>query len=167
MAFSRPEYWSGYPFPSQGYLPNQGIKPRSCSLPAEPQRSPRILKQVPYPFSSGSSQPRNSTGSPALQADSLTTELSGKPRTWRIVNRECEVKGRVWVGYSAWVKSGEDYWGPSRVGMSGGTSTSGFFSWYIEHVCSMEPCLPFRALSCNLVWTCFSVISWKTKDYAT
>ena len=45
MEFSRPEYWSGQPFPSTGDLPNPGIEPRS----------------------------------PALQADSLPTELSGKP----------------------------------------------------------------------------------------
>ena len=44
MKFSRPEYWSGYPFPSPGDLPNPGIEPRS----------------------------------PALQADSFPTELSGK-----------------------------------------------------------------------------------------
>ena len=40
--FSRPEYWSGWPFPSPGDLPNPGIEPRSPtlrvdSLPAEPQ----------------------------------------------------------------------------------------------------------------------------------
>ena len=45
MEFSRPEYWSGQPFPSPGDLLDPGIKP----------------------------------GSPALQADSLPTELSGKP----------------------------------------------------------------------------------------
>ena len=50
MEFSRPEYWSGQPFPSPGDLPNPGIKP----------------------------------GSPTLQADSLPTELSGKPKV-----REC------------------------------------------------------------------------------
>ena len=42
MEFSRPEYWSGLPFPSPGDLPNPGIKPKSPalqvdSLPAEPQ----------------------------------------------------------------------------------------------------------------------------------
>ena len=46
MEFSRPEYWSGWPFPSSGDLPNPGIKPRSPelqadSLPAEPQRKPK------------------------------------------------------------------------------------------------------------------------------
>ena len=45
MEFSRPEYWSGWPFPSPGDLPNPGIKPRSPasqanSLPAEPQGKP-------------------------------------------------------------------------------------------------------------------------------
>ena len=29
MEFSRPEYWSGWPFPSSGDLPNPGIEPRS------------------------------------------------------------------------------------------------------------------------------------------
>ena len=41
MRFSRQEYWSGFPFPSPGDLPNPGIEP----------------------------------GSPALQADTLTSEL--------------------------------------------------------------------------------------------
>ena len=45
MGFSRPEYWSGWPFPSPGDLPNPGIKPRF----------------------------------PALQADSLLSELPGTP----------------------------------------------------------------------------------------
>ena len=45
MDFSRPEYWSGQPFPSPGDLPNPGIEPRSPtlqadSLPAEPQGKP-------------------------------------------------------------------------------------------------------------------------------
>ena len=48
MEFSRPEYWSGYPFPSPGDLPNPGIKPRSPalqadSLPAEPPGKPLQL----------------------------------------------------------------------------------------------------------------------------
>ena len=45
MEFSRPEYWSGQPFPSPRDPPNPGIKPRSPalqakSLPAEPQEKP-------------------------------------------------------------------------------------------------------------------------------
>ena len=33
--FSRPEYWSGLPFPSLGDLPNPVIKPRSPTLQAD------------------------------------------------------------------------------------------------------------------------------------
>ena len=45
MEFSRPEYWSGKPFPSPGDLPNPGTEPKSPalqvdSLPAEPQGKP-------------------------------------------------------------------------------------------------------------------------------
>ena len=32
MEFSRPEYWSGYPFPSPGELPDPGIEPGSPAL---------------------------------------------------------------------------------------------------------------------------------------
>ena len=47
-------------------LHNPGIKPRSPKLQADSLKlshkgSPRILECVPYPFSSGSSQPRNQT----------------------------------------------------------------------------------------------------------
>ena len=43
MEFPRPEYWTEYPFPSPGDLPNPGIELRSPALqadfflPAEPQ----------------------------------------------------------------------------------------------------------------------------------
>ena len=57
MEFSRPEYWSGEPFPSPRDLPNPGIEPRSPSLqvdslPAEPQGGPEytgvgsLLQQI-------------------------------------------------------------------------------------------------------------------------
>ena len=44
--FSRPELWSGWPFPSPGNLPDPGIEPRSPalqadSLPAEPPGKPK------------------------------------------------------------------------------------------------------------------------------
>ena len=39
----------------------------------------RILEWVAFPFSRGSSQPTVEPRSPALQADSLPAELSGKP----------------------------------------------------------------------------------------
>ena len=45
IVFSRQEYWSGFPFPSPGDLPNPGIKPESPtlqadSLPSEPPGKP-------------------------------------------------------------------------------------------------------------------------------
>ena len=40
----------------------------------------RILEWVAFPFSMGSSQPRDWTQSPALQADSLPAEAQGKPQ---------------------------------------------------------------------------------------
>ena len=45
MGFSRPEHWSGEPFPSPGDLPNPGIEPGSAalqaySLPTQPQGKP-------------------------------------------------------------------------------------------------------------------------------
>ena len=47
MEFSRQEYWSGWPFPSLGGLPDPAIEPRSStlqadSLPAEPPKNPGI-----------------------------------------------------------------------------------------------------------------------------
>ena len=35
MKFSKPEYWSGYPFPSPGHFPSLGIEPGSPGLQAD------------------------------------------------------------------------------------------------------------------------------------
>ena len=66
LGFSRQEHWSGLPCPLQGIVPMQGLNP---GLPhcgqmlyhLSHQGSPRILQWVAYPFSRGSSQPRNRT----------------------------------------------------------------------------------------------------------
>ena len=70
----------------QGIFPTQGSNPdllhcRRMLYQVSHKRSPRILEWVAYPFSSRFSWPRNWTGSPALQAHSLSTELSGKLRS--------------------------------------------------------------------------------------
>ena len=68
MKFSRPKYWSRYPFPSLGdrTFPTQGSNPGlpHCRIlyQLSHKGSPRILEWVAYPFSKGSSQPRNRTG---------------------------------------------------------------------------------------------------------
>ena len=56
MEFSRAEYWSGYPIPSPGNLPNPGIEPRSLtlwadSLQAEPPRKLPMLRRLAANFS--------------------------------------------------------------------------------------------------------------------
>ena len=68
----------------QEIFPTQGSNPglphyRQICYQLSHQGSTRILEWVAYPFSRGSSWPRNWTGSPALQADSLPAELLGKP----------------------------------------------------------------------------------------
>ena len=67
----------------QGIFPTEGLNPglshcRWIFYWLSHKWSPRILEWVAYPFSRGSSWPRNRTRSPALQADSLPTELWGK-----------------------------------------------------------------------------------------
>jgi len=67
----------------QGIFPTQGLNPdlphcRQILYQLSHKGSTRILEWVIYPFSSGPSQSRIKPFSPALQADSLSTELSGK-----------------------------------------------------------------------------------------
>ena len=68
----------------QGIFPTQGLNPglphcRWILYQLSHKRSPRILEWVAYPFSSGSSCPRNWTRASCIAGDSLPTELSGKP----------------------------------------------------------------------------------------
>ena len=48
MGFSRPEYWSGLPFPSPGDLPDQGIGPGSPTLQADslPSEPPNVCMSI-------------------------------------------------------------------------------------------------------------------------
>ena len=67
MEFSRQEYWSGLPGPPPGIFPIQGLKPgllhcRQILYRLSHQGSPWILEWAAYPFSKGSSQPRNWIG---------------------------------------------------------------------------------------------------------
>ena len=79
MEFSRPEYCTGYPFPSPGDLPNPRLKPhcRWILYQLSHKGSPRILEWVAVSFSSGSSRPRNRTRVSCIAVDFLPTELSG------------------------------------------------------------------------------------------
>ena len=51
--FSQQEYWSGWPFPSPGDLPNPGIKPAS---PASPALAGRLFTTEPPRKPSGSEE---------------------------------------------------------------------------------------------------------------
>ena len=67
----------------QRIFPTQGLNPgllhcRQILYQLNHKGSPRTLEWVAYPFSSGSPQAGVEPGSPALQADSLPTELPGK-----------------------------------------------------------------------------------------
>ena len=67
MEFSRPEYWGGSLSLLQGIFPTQGLNPalphyRQILYQLSHKGSPRMLEWVAYPFSSGSSWPRNWTG---------------------------------------------------------------------------------------------------------
>ena len=48
MEFSRPESWSGFPFPSPGDLPNPRIKPRSPALQVDSLPTGLSGKQILY-----------------------------------------------------------------------------------------------------------------------
>ena len=68
-------------FLPQGIFPTQGLNPgllhcRQILYQLSHKGNPRILEWVAYPFSRGSSQPKNQTR--VSWGDSLPTELSGK-----------------------------------------------------------------------------------------
>ena len=54
MGFSRPEYWTGLPFPSPGHLPDPGVELRSPALQADsllpepPGKSQHRGSQAPH-----------------------------------------------------------------------------------------------------------------------
>jgi len=69
IGFSRQEYWSGLPFPSQGDLPRSGIEPTSPSLAggfftAEPPGKPSHIWQVGRDHSGSSRRQEGSTHYP-------------------------------------------------------------------------------------------------------
>ena len=72
---SKQEYWSGLPCPLPGYLPNQGIEPRSPTLwadtlPSETGGEPKNTG-VGIPSPEELPAPGIQVGSPALPANSF------------------------------------------------------------------------------------------------
>ena len=88
MQFSRPEYWDGWPFHPPGIFPTQGSKPGllHCGqvlYQLSHEGSPRILEWVAYPFSRGSSQPRNRTRVSCI-ADGFFTNWAIREGPWSV-----------------------------------------------------------------------------------
>ena len=68
----------------QGIFPTQGLNPglphcRQILYQLSHKGSPRILEWIAFPSPVDLPNPGTEPGSPALQTDSLPTELSGKP----------------------------------------------------------------------------------------
>ena len=68
----------------RGIVPTEGLNPglphcRQILYQLSHKESPRMLEWVAYPFSRDLPDPGIKLGSPALQEDSLPSELSGKP----------------------------------------------------------------------------------------
>ena len=77
----------------QGIFPTQGSNPglpycRQILYQLSYQGSPRILEWVAYPLSSDLSNPGIKLVSPALQTDSLPTELPRKTLTSKVIPKE-------------------------------------------------------------------------------
>ena len=81
-------------FPTQGW--NPGLLHFRYSLPAEPQRKPKntgVDRPIPFPVDLPNQGIK--LGSPALQADSLPTELWGKPPDQWLLKHNAGVGRRV------------------------------------------------------------------------
>ena len=72
------EYWSRFPFPSPGDLPDPGIELRSPALKAGGEE---YWSGLPFPSPGDLPDPGIEPGSPALESDALTSEPPGKPCT--------------------------------------------------------------------------------------
>ena len=95
--FSRQKYWSGLPWLPPGDLPNPGNEPRSQTLQADSLLSepPGKLKNTgvgillerieAYPFSMGSSQPRNQSRVSCITGEFFTSWAT-RGQGWFMVN---------------------------------------------------------------------------------
>ena len=86
----------------QGIFPTQGLNPgfphcRQILNQLSHKRSPRILEWVACPFSGNLPDTGIEPGSPALQADSLPTELLGKPQNYDFGLIIIKVNASTWL----------------------------------------------------------------------
>ena len=89
MEFSRQQYWSGLTCPPSRDPPNLVLLHcRQILYHLSHQGSPRILKRVTYPFSRGSSQPRNRTGVSCIACRFFT---SWATREVLVIDSACQI----------------------------------------------------------------------------
>ena len=107
--FSRREYSVGCHVLLQGIFPTQGSNPvlphyRWILYHLSHQGSPRILEWVAYPFSKGTSPPRNQTSVSWIAGRFFTSRA-----TWETLYSEKEhgkpgeVYGALWTSLSLWI----------------------------------------------------------------
>ena len=93
MEFSRPEYWSGSLSLLQETFPTQWSNPglahcRWILYQLSHKGSPRILEWGAYPFSIGSSQPRNQTGVSCIAGKFFTNCAMREAKENAVVRQE-------------------------------------------------------------------------------
>ena len=94
MEFSSQNTWVGSLSLLQGIFPTQGLNPslphcRQILYQLSYQGSPRILEWVAYPFSSGSSQPRNWTGVTCIAGGFFTNWATREAPWYRCLKFPC------------------------------------------------------------------------------
>ena len=85
----------------QGIFPTQGSNPglpycRQILYPLNHKGSPRILERVTYPFSRGSSWPRNRTRVSCIGGGFFTNWATGNPNSGDILRNSAGHGPRVW-----------------------------------------------------------------------
>ena len=112
MEFSRQEYWSGFPFPSPGNLPEPGVEPRSPALKAN--SLPSEYGAFKYKVRRTVKDPEWPCDRSPLTLTPATAQNQGRPRRTCVEHRVSAGSGRfnsnqghagrqMWV--YAWVPS--------------------------------------------------------------
>ena len=83
MGFSRQEYWSGWPFPSPGSLPDPGIEPSSPALQADSLPSPyEVPRLFESPLDCKEIQPVHPRGNQSWMFTRRTDVEAETPTLW-------------------------------------------------------------------------------------
>ena len=88
--------WVAFPFSRGSFQPRDQtqVSHTADSLPAEPSRKPKNTG-VGIPSPADLPYPEMESGCPALQANSLPTELSGKPPHAKSAPQSCQISKQL------------------------------------------------------------------------